>query len=60
MREREKGERGAVEFVLLVLDLQKTDNSLRLSQLPPEAGLDPGLGRRLFLTVKEALALPLP
>ena len=44
----------------LVLDLQKADNSLHLSQPPPEAGLDPGPGRRPFLTVKEALALPLP
>ena len=58
--EKKEEERGAVEFVHLVLDLQKADNSLPLPQLPREAGLDPGPERRLFLTVKEALALPLP
>lgn len=57
--EREEEERGAVEFVHLVPGFQKADNSLSLPQLPQEAGLDPGPGRRLFLTVKEALALPL-
>lgn len=36
------------------------DNFLLLPQLPPEAGLEPGPGGRLLLTIQEALACLCP